>query len=102
LIAANIGTESSGALDISGHTAAIPLTRDNEIAIVDLEGRLTADGFLYIHRQLVLCRYGCLLDPAKSRRQPGQKISVFQHLPNLHQSTDFFWLSLAIDVCQRN
>ncbi len=40
LIAGNIGTEISGALDIAGHTAAIPLIRDNQIAIVDLDGQV--------------------------------------------------------------
>jgi DNA-binding beta-propeller fold protein YncE len=40
LVAANLGTEISGAIAVSGRIAAIPLIRDNQIAIVDLDGQL--------------------------------------------------------------
>jgi YVTN family beta-propeller protein len=58
LIAAGIGTESSGALDISGHTAAVPLTRDDEIAVVDLDGQLPVK-----HILTAIAPYGVVLSP---------------------------------------
>ena len=39
VVAGNIGTEISGAMDVSGHLAAIPLLRDNQVAIVDLRSQ---------------------------------------------------------------
>lgn len=38
LIASNIGTEISGALDVAADTAVIPLIRDNQIVVVALDG----------------------------------------------------------------
>ena len=40
LVMGNVGTEVSGAMDISGDTAALPLIRDDQIALVDLVGKL--------------------------------------------------------------
>ena len=55
---AAVGTESSGALDISGHTAAVPLTRDDEIAVVDLNGQLPVK-----HIPTAIAPYGVVLSP---------------------------------------
>jgi hypothetical protein len=41
LISSNLGTEVSGAIAVSGRTAAVPLIRDNQIAIADLDGQAT-------------------------------------------------------------
>jgi DNA-binding beta-propeller fold protein YncE len=45
VVAGNVGTEISGALAISGNIAAIPLIRDNEIAVVDLNGQVPTKTF---------------------------------------------------------
>jgi len=55
---AAVGTESSGALDISGHTAVVPSTRDDEIAVVDLNGQLPVK-----HIPTGVAPYGVVLNP---------------------------------------